>query len=179
MATERVIDFYVQPRFGEMYAAILKFSLRKLRVLLVLATVIFVSTGIVLMHASLLDPPDDRWTSFAYNLRPLFYLACAFVLLIPVTSLINTVKTLRDPRRKSGFKYQVTDKGIHVEGSTGSSDFNWTAFLEAREGSDSFLLYVTGTLFHIIPKRCFASSDDLTVFRDLLRANISLSLIHI
>jgi YcxB-like protein len=172
MAIPNVIDLAVQARFAELYSAFLKYSFHKLRYMLLIALLIFILTGLALIHASNLDPPDDRWTNLALNVKPLFTLSWVFFLIVPITSLINAVKTSRDPRRSSGFKYHVTDSGMHIEGSTGSSDLNWTAFLEVREVSGAFFMFVTGALFHIIPKRCFSSSEDMVRFREIIRANI-------
>jgi len=175
MPAERVVDLKVQTRFGEMYSAFLRFSFHKLRLLFFVAALIFVLTGLVLIHANQVDPPDDRWTNFAENVKPLFNLAWIFFLLIPVTSLLNAARIQRDPRTKGGFNYHITDGGIRVEGSTGSNDYNWTAFSEASEVSGAFFLFVTGALFHIIPKRCFASPEDINVFREIIRTNVSKS----
>lgn len=172
MTTPNAIDLTVQARFGELYSAFLKYSLHKLRFMLLIALLIFILSGLALIHASSFDPPDDRWTNLALNVKPLFTLSWVFLLIVPVTSLINAAKTFRDPRRSSGFKYLVTDSGMHIDGSTGSSDLNWTAFLEVREVSGAFFMFVTGALFHIVPKRCFSSTEDMIRFREIIRANI-------
>jgi hypothetical protein len=171
MSAENSIDLTVQIRFGELYSANLKFALRRGRFILFGGIFLFVVTATIMLHASLLDPPDDHWTLFAQNIRPLFYVTL-IVFLMPVTTLINTAKAFRDPRRRGGFKYHVTNAGIHVEGSTGSSDYNWTAFLEAREVSAAFFLFVTPFTFHVILKRCFNSNEDVDQFREIIRTNI-------
>jgi YcxB-like protein len=172
MATPNAIDFTVQARFGELYSAFLNYSLHKLRFMLLIALLIFILTGLAIHHASSLDPPEDHWMNFALSVKPLFTLSWAFLLIIPVTALLNVAKILRDPRRSSGIKYHVTDSGMYIESSMGSSDLNCTAFLEVREVSGAFFMFVTGALFHIIPKRCFSSTDDMIRFREIIRANI-------
>jgi hypothetical protein len=125
-----------------------------------------------MFHAYSLAPPDGRWTAFAQNVKPVFILAWIFIAVFPVLWLINTRKILRDPRVKNGFKYHVSDEGVRVEGSAGVSEFNWTAFVEAREISNGFLLFVTRTSFHVIPRRCFTTNEEVLLFRKIIRANI-------
>ena len=172
MPNENAIDLFVKLEFGELYLSNLKFSIRRQRYLLLIIAVFLAVVGSLLIHIGLQDPPDDRWTAFADNIKPLFYVMSLVVLSIPVTVLLYTKKLLRDPRAKNGSKYHVTTDGVRVEGSAGTADLNWTAFLQAREISTAFWLFVTTATFHLIPKRCFATNDDLVQFREIIRANI-------
>jgi hypothetical protein len=96
----------------------------------------------------------------------------------PVASLINTRKAFRDTRAVNGVKYRISPETIRVEGSTGVSDLNWTAFLRVRETTPAFLLFATTTTFHLIPKRCFATNDDIFRFREIIRENIPNAKLH-
>jgi hypothetical protein len=172
MPNEKTIDLFVKLKFGELYLATLKFVIRKRKVVLIGAAFLAVVTGSIIIHANSPDLQDDRWIGVAQNVKPLFNIMWICMALFPVTTLISTWRILRDPRAKNGFKYRVASEGIRVEGSAGTSDYNWTAFIGAREISTAFFLFVTGATFHLIPKRSFATSDDLVQFREIIRASI-------
>jgi hypothetical protein len=172
MPNDDAIDLFVKVDFWELYRANLEFAVRQARFFLIGAAFLALATGSVLVHANSPDLQDDRWITFAQNVKPLFTLSFIFLFIFPVTSLINTRKAFRDPRAANGFKYRVSPETIRVEGSSGVSDLNWTAFLRARETSPAFWLFVTPTIFHLIPKRCFATNDDIVRFREIIRVNI-------
>ncbi len=171
MPSENVIDLAVKHQFRELYAASLKSFLYRLKYTLIVALIILVGNSYLFVYASS-RPSDDQWVTLADNFKPLFYVVLIVLLWIPILILIHTRKVLRDPRTKGGYEYHVTTHGIRVEGSAGTSDLNWTAFVSAREVSTAFWLFVSKTTFHLIPKRCFTSDADIVAFREIIRSNI-------
>ena len=172
MDKERFLNLFVKHQFGELYSANLKHAALRLRFFSIPAGVILVLLGSILIIAHLRRSIETDWSNLAENLEPLFLLMVAFFVLIPVLALIGTQRTLRDPRTKNGFTYDVSNHGIRCEGSAGRFDMNWTAFTRAREVSDAFLLYVTRDNFHLFPKRCFAPGE-IDLFREIIRANLA------
>jgi hypothetical protein len=171
MPGENAVDLFVKHQFGELYLANLKFTLYNLRYTLVVALIILVSNAYLFVYASS-RPPYDHWVTMAEDFTPLFYVVLIALLLIPVFALRDTKRIVRDPRTKDGYKYHVTVQGAHIEGSAGTSDLNWSAFIRAREMQNAFWLFVTKSNFHLIPKRCFASDADIVQLREIIRANI-------
>ena len=62
--------------------------------------------------------------------------------------------------------------GDHYEVRDGKSSarVSWESVLKAVESKESFNLFLSRTLFVVIPKRCFKSPVDIKVLRSILRA---------
>jgi hypothetical protein len=89
--------------------------------------------------------------------------------LLPLVAFLAARKAMNDPRTKAGFKYHFSRDAIQIEGLSGRSELNWNAFVDVREVPDAFFLFLNRQLFHVIPKRCFASGDEVSAFREILR----------
>jgi hypothetical protein len=114
----------------------------------------------------------EKRPDFIATVRPLFIYGVAALFVIFALPGLAVARRLRDPRAKNGFTYIVSNEGVRVEGSAGRAENNWTAFLRAREAHRVFSLFVTRDSFHVLPKRCFASPEDMDLFRAIVRANL-------
>jgi YcxB-like protein len=65
----------------------------------------------------------------------------------------------------------ITETGIDFQ-IQGLQDFRqWQHYTGFRETKEMFLLYYSESLYHILPKRVFSSSEQMGQFRDLLNEN--------
>jgi hypothetical protein len=65
----------------------------------------------------------------------------------------------------------ITETGIDFQ-IKGLQDFRqWQHYTAFRETKESFLLYYSEPLYHILPKRVFSSPEQIGQFRDLLNEN--------
>ncbi|HXY79271.1 MAG TPA: YcxB family protein [Candidatus Bathyarchaeia archaeon] len=74
---------------------------------------------------------------------------------------------LRDTMR-----YTISDEGVEQDCATARGEFQWATYLKAQETPDFFLLYVRRTMAHPIPKRAFASAEEISQFREMLRRHV-------
>lgn len=163
----------VRHEFGELYWANLKHFLSRLKFVLITLAVFLCAVGAILAvgavtHTNIADTRPD----FIANVRPLFILCAAVFVGAFALPWVATSKGLRDPRRKNGFTYYVSNQGVRVEGSVARSELDWTAFTKAAESRGAFSLFTTRHSFHLLPKRCFASPDEIELFRMLVRTNV-------
>jgi hypothetical protein len=63
---------------------------------------------------------------------------------------------------------QATGDGIAFSTTGISSQVKWTTFRHHLESNTAFLLFLSPMSFYIVPKRAFASEEQLTQFRALL-----------
>ncbi|SRR5258708_7011992 len=66
------------------------------------------------------------------------------------------------------FSFTITDEAILSKAEHGQANLSWDIFRKWKESKELFLLYQSDILFHIVPKRSFASEEDLVQFRKLL-----------
>lgn len=67
------------------------------------------------------------------------------------------------------FKGETSEEGITISSQYGGGITPWDHVIRWREGRKVFLLYVSTSLFYVLPKRLFASAADEAEFRDTLR----------
>jgi hypothetical protein len=83
---------------------------------------------------------------------------------------------LRTYRQRRGLqrevRYIVSDAGLTGENVNGRMTTPWGDYHRWKEGPQSFLLYLSNDLFHVIPKRFFGSKSDVVAFREMLRARL-------
>lgn len=68
--------------------------------------------------------------------------------------------------------YIFSKDGIVSEAESSSSRFKWDLIREARETAHSFLLFIAHGQMIIIPRRSFASEEDIILMRELLRREL-------
>ncbi len=67
---------------------------------------------------------------------------------------------------------EIDDIAISINNSLGNSKLPWDYFHRWRESKYIFILYPADNLFHIFPKHCFSSEQDVNDFRKLLTEKI-------
>jgi YcxB-like protein len=75
-------------------------------------------------------------------------------------------RLLQEHQKKLHFAF--TTDGYRVEDLKTSGDISWDTVLRAVESKHSFNLFFHPAVFHTIPKRCFANSQDMARLRTLL-----------
>ena len=99
----------------------------------------------------------------------LAYLAFFFGYRFParLKKLFRQQKSLQSP-----YQVDVTAEWMLTQNETGNSKLTWDYFRKWKEGKELFTLYQSDLMLHIFPKRFFASPEELTEFRELLRAKL-------
>jgi hypothetical protein len=143
MPGESTVELSVKYSFGEFLSANLTDFLRRLRFVLAVEVALLVFAGSATTYGYFEGQPGDKWTTFGQDMGPIF-LWLLFVLFISLLCpFTSTWKSLRDPRTKAGYRFNISHNSVRIEGSAGVSDLNWTAFVSAREVPDAFYLYLT------------------------------------
>ena len=99
------------------------------------------------------------------------------VLLIVLGLLLFPYLRMRAMFRKSpamtrARRYTIGTTGITIQSDDATSDCKWSLFQQAVETPSAFVFSLTSYHGIYIPKRCFASSDDVARVRDLIRENM-------
>ncbi len=169
MTNEDGIDFSVQIQLGELYSANIKATLRRLWWFLIGAAIVIIVLCSLLVYSATHSSSTLDFDELLQVAVPLFSGILVGVVMIPIATFIIAKKRLRDPGAKEGCKYHVSNDAVQVESTLARSELRWNAFVDAREVSAAFYLYLTRDHFYVIPKRCFASADDPAMFRNILR----------
>lgn len=74
----------------------------------------------------------------------------------------RTFETVNGP-----VKWRFTNEGFSTEATAGSTDQKWESLEELKETEHEFLLYPQKPMFIILPKKSFASGQDIDGFREL------------
>ena len=69
-------------------------------------------------------------------------------------------------------RYTFCTTGITIQSDDATSDCKWSLFEKAYETPGIFIVSITSHQGTYIPKRCFASPDDVVRVRDLVRENM-------
>jgi hypothetical protein len=70
------------------------------------------------------------------------------------------------------FALEISHDYFHAKSDEGEAHTKWSEFHKWKEGKKLFLIYRADNLFHMIPKTCLGSSEDMTFFREVLLKNI-------
>lgn len=77
-----------------------------------------------------------------------------------------------NPNLQGTLQYVFSDEGIEASGPHSHGHLDWSAITEARESSSQFLLYPNRSIAHVVPKRFFASADEASVLRGVLKKHV-------
>lgn len=77
----------------------------------------------------------------------------------------------QDNRLQQPFEAVVSQDGIDISSQTGSSKYEWSAFIRFAESKNLFLVYQAPKVFNVFPKRAFAPGE-VESFRSLLSERI-------
>jgi hypothetical protein len=75
-------------------------------------------------------------------------------------------------QRQATINYEITPDVISVKTKTSTAEMTWGTFNRFVETKNVFLLYPNKLVFHIVPKRAFASPHELASFRELATSKI-------
>jgi hypothetical protein len=78
----------------------------------------------------------------------------------------------KSPAMTKTRRYTFNSTGITIQSEDASSDCKWSLYQRAYESPSVFIFSLTSYHATYIPKRCFASSDDIARVRDLIRENM-------
>ncbi|HKF57944.1 MAG TPA: YcxB family protein [Blastocatellia bacterium] len=78
----------------------------------------------------------------------------------------------QQPQLQARINYEITPDLVRVATKAATSEMKWASFIRLVETKNVFLLYPNKLIFHIIPKRAFADSDELASFRELATSRI-------
>src|SRR5579885_421601 len=154
--------------FAETFGAILRMSVRTLRPLIAivgLATVMFLASII-------LSNGDSSWRDEANSVGQWLYpylegAVPTLVVMIPVVALLRAWMIFRSPSLGGPRSYTFSDSSIQVDTTITKSEVCWSFYRRAVETRSAFLLYFSGGMANVIPKRAFADAKQLDDFRSL------------
>lgn len=78
----------------------------------------------------------------------------------------------KSPAMRKTRRYTIGTAGIAFQSDDATADCKWSLFQRAVETPTVFVFSQTSYHGTYIPKRCFASSDDVARVRDLIRENM-------
>lgn len=81
----------------------------------------------------------------------------------------------RNPKFREEYHLTFSRENIHFKTTSLDSTLQWTHYERVIESPDLFLLMYGKGLYTLIPKRCFASSEEISTFRALLDQSIAQS----
>jgi len=81
-------------------------------------------------------------------------------------------KFRKSPAMTMMWLYTFTATGIRIQSDDATSDCKWSLFLRAWESPSVFVFSLTTHGAIYVPKRCFASSNDVARLRELIRNNM-------
>ncbi|WP_445145238.1 YcxB family protein [Dyella sp. Tek66A03] len=138
-------------------------SLAVIGILLLGLVVFAMATSFLVRRQSLTDP--TTWILPGI----LAYLAFTAFVWVPR-------KVRRSYSQRKDFQHEismmVTSAGVAARTEQGNSVKPWSDYLKWKEGKSVFLLYLSDQLFQIVPKRFFATHEDIDAFRNIIRQSI-------
>jgi hypothetical protein len=79
----------------------------------------------------------------------------------------------RQPQLHRRVKYEIDPDSVRVTTETSTGEMTWANFIRFVESKNLFLLYPNKIVFHMIPKRAFASAEEMDSFRELATSKIA------
>ncbi|MDF1852226.1 MAG: YcxB family protein [Verrucomicrobiales bacterium] len=92
--------------------------------------------------------------------------------LVPIRSFLHRRAYRENPAFSGLTSVSFEDEVIEVVSLVGESRLSWSVYLSAMESDFFFLPMISKRSFSIIPKRAFATEDDLDAFRELLESKL-------
>ena len=169
------IEVNFRPTQRELFEANLFIGLRRFKRYIYLLVLFSLFSSVVIVVAMLAGPeatkgftPEVLFVIFA---SPLIFLAT-----IVATSYFEarSFSSGKAPA-PSSTRWRFSETGIITEDPTAATQLQWKVFLQVRETKTLFLLFSHQHYAHVIPKRAFASAEDLANFRELLARHYPLT----
>jgi hypothetical protein len=71
---------------------------------------------------------------------------------------------------RQSLRFGFSTEGVSVSGPLASAHQSWSVYRGVQETRRAFHLYAAGNVTQLVPKRCFASAEDVQHFREVVRA---------
>lgn len=99
----------------------------------------------------------------------LAYLALLFLFIQPkrVRKIFSQQKAMQIP-----YSYTVTEEAVMTKSEISEEKLPWNHFIKWKEGTNLFVIYHSDVMFRMVPKRCFASPEEMAQFRQLLETKL-------
>jgi len=155
---------------AEVVGSIRQAMLGKRAMLVVLTIFVFIAASpfvtYVLRHSE--DP------SYAFRTDGLVYSAACLVAIAYLLGVLPILLAGRmDPAvRDQEQVFRFTEKGSEAKNGAGELNFDWKSWTRYRETGKFFFLYPGPRVNLVLPKRAFASDEELVAFRNLLKQKI-------
>jgi len=153
-------------RIGDLYWLFFSNSIRKLTyarwvVAIVLVFLVALGTQYIAFVALLLLPP------FPYLLLG------GLIFVATVLPYLRSRAFVRATVGPSGTLWcTIGPQGVDVKRQDSQAHYDWGAVRGAKQTSSLILIYADGYSALVIPKRCFASSQQLNEARSIIKANV-------
>jgi hypothetical protein len=164
MSASLTVKFTMTP--GEYAAALRTVLLRRRIIWFMVAAFAFFASAPFIRAAQTPGAPFPM-NALVYPGVGLLALAWLFGV-VPMLAVRRMNPAMRD--REQVFKF--SDEGGEVVTGSSEAKFLWPVWVKYQETARFFLLYPSRTIVHILPKRAFASEQELIDFRNLLKQKI-------
>lgn len=106
--------------------------------------------------------------------QPLWELVGVFVLAYPFFVLFSKSNKIykSSPIARGKILYSFGEGAINFQGQHSSATLKWTGVVKWNEGKHTFLVYTSRQRANMIPKRFFASREDIETVRVLMRGKV-------
>ena len=107
------------------------------------------------------------------NIRPLFYVAGIYLLIVFVLPYFSARSNFRSQKAlQQTTNYTFSEQGIQTESETASSRIDWSNIHQVVETRSYFFVYLAKNLRYLIPKRCVPDAAEVVVLRQIFRAGV-------
>jgi hypothetical protein len=162
------VEVNFRPTQRELFNANLFIGLRRFKRYIYLLVFFSLFSSVVIFAAVLSGPeaakgftPEMLFVIFA---SPLIFLAT-----IVATSYFEARSfTSGKAPTPASTRWLFSETGITTEDPTAATQLQWNVFFQVRETKTLFLLFSHPHYANVIPKRAFATAEDLAHFRELL-----------
>ena len=127
---------------------------------------LLVEGAIVVLYAVTGRTQDLAWALPLPAFFAATFLYSAFV--APALAYRRLPRTFRE----GGHFWRFSDEGVEFRGPTVEAKFLWSTWIAFAESAECFLLFPQREQAHMIPKRAFASAEEIDRFRSLARGRI-------
>ena len=128
----------------------------------IIALVWVLSIKVAVAHPETISTP-------LWMLAPFIYFWLMFGVWLPWRSrkTFAQQKVLQQP-----YSFELTEELFFATAAYGETRLTWDYFRKWKEGKTLFIVYQSDRIMQIIPKRCFASAEEMVEFRALLTKKI-------
>jgi hypothetical protein len=165
---ENEISLKYQLSESELMDAIRAQSMRtwSFRFLVVFILILFIYLGVQqLVYGTTLD-----W--FLFTLAPIVIVSGVLAFFTYSNPLVRR-RIRQEPKYTSEQAWQFSESGVQSKTAFGESKREWQVYPKVAEDAKYFILFLPSNAYTPIPKRAFASADELIRFRALLKRKVA------